>query len=674
MRGERKKHKFVCGNNVRKGRVGPGHSKHQVFKSVWLPRLTANQFNLITKVSPDGKSYTLSGAEKSLSNVKVLRPRPSDPSPYSSVTRPDSREMRVVDKGLTLDMINDLYVSHARCLCQLADFEIKSETKWGLGWSWTFGCKRCNFISKRYKLYHEVPSKHCGRKAAEMNLGIQTGLYQTPLGNDQARLILACTGIPPPARSAMYKSGNKVGEKIVEIAERDMDEKLKQLKKKNEMLGLPSSHPINIQMDASYQSRGITSRHKMGQGASQVIGVACEDETDQHNVISYHMVNKLCWVGAWLRGEGYDVSCPNGHVGCTANKNPVEPLSERETGYKIGEKLAKHDLLVKYVTTDGDATSCAGLETALQNTLSPLWKTSRLADRIHRGQSLFRQGVKAEFSPEMFPAHTKTQKSDLQKMFANDIKERCHGIFQALFKKHNGDLNKISKCLPRIVDRVIKCYSGGCGEGCRWSVTLCKGGKKTSWWHKSVGLRAHNLEPGDLKLNQKDKVILKSLLGMVLSISALNEMKLNTTTNKCESVNRTISVSLPKNKTYSRNAKSRALSGLLRANNGIDMAVCTTLASLGAPLGAQSQSLKALQRIKQMSEYSIKHAKSVNQKKKRAWARCRNAIHYVKQKLNRPVKTDYRKNQLEPSLSGLAKQGCENLENPDPDQLGCSHW
>uniref|UniRef100_K1QMY6 Uncharacterized protein n=1 Tax=Magallana gigas TaxID=29159 RepID=K1QMY6_MAGGI len=65
---------------------------------------------------------------------------------------------------------------------------------------------------------------------------------------------------------------------------------------------------------------------------------------------------------------------------------------------------------------------------------------------------------------------------------------------------------------------------------------------------------------------------------MVLSISALNEMKLNTTTNKCESVNRTTSVSLPKNKTYSRNAKARALSGLL------DMAVCTTLALLGAPL------------------------------------------------------------------------------------------
>lgn len=38
-------------------------------------------------------------------------------------------------------------------------------------------------------------------------------------------------------------------------------------------------------------------------------------------------------------------------------------------------------------------------------------------------------------------------------------------------------------------------------------------------------------------------------------------------------------------------------------------------------------------------------------------------------KLNRPVKIDYRKNQLEPSLSCLAKQGWDNLENPIPINL-----
>lgn len=74
------------------------------------------------------------------------------------------------------------------------------------------------------------------------------------------------------------------------------------------------------------------------------------------------MVNKFCWVGVWFWGEGYDVSCLNGYVGCIVNKNFVELLFEREMGYKIGEKLVKYDLLVKYVIIDGDVISCVGLE------------------------------------------------------------------------------------------------------------------------------------------------------------------------------------------------------------------------------------------------------------------------------------------------------------------------
>jgi uncharacterized protein YbcI len=63
-------------------------------------------------------------------------------------------------------------------------------------------------------------------------------------------------------------------------------------------------------MDATYQSRGITSHHKMGQGASQVISVACEDM----QIISFHLSKKLCWVGSWLKNEGFYVQCPNGHA------------------------------------------------------------------------------------------------------------------------------------------------------------------------------------------------------------------------------------------------------------------------------------------------------------------------------------------------------------------------
>lgn len=47
----------------------------------------------------------------------------------------------------------------------------------------------------------------------------------------------------------------------------------------------------------------------MDQEASYVFGVPCEDETEKHNVLSYHMVIKLCLVGAQLREKEYGDCC-----------------------------------------------------------------------------------------------------------------------------------------------------------------------------------------------------------------------------------------------------------------------------------------------------------------------------------------------------------------------------
>lgn len=72
---------------------------------------------MIIKVLFDGKLYILLGVEKSFSNVKVLCFCLSDFNFYLRVIRFDSWEMRVVDKGLIFDMINDLYVLYVRCKC-----------------------------------------------------------------------------------------------------------------------------------------------------------------------------------------------------------------------------------------------------------------------------------------------------------------------------------------------------------------------------------------------------------------------------------------------------------------------------------------------------------------------------------------------------------------------------
>lgn len=76
----------------------------------------------------------------------------------------------------------------------------------------------------------------------------------------------------------------------------------------------------------------------MDQKVSHVFGVPCEDETDKHNVKSYHLVNKLCLVGVWLREKEYGDCCRHGNEGFTAKKNPVKSLSESKTGYQMGNK------------------------------------------------------------------------------------------------------------------------------------------------------------------------------------------------------------------------------------------------------------------------------------------------------------------------------------------------
>ncbi|CAC5389835.1 unnamed protein product [Mytilus coruscus] len=449
-------------------------------------------------------------------------------------------------------MINNLIICHLNKSpkCDVPHFELVQETQWGLGWIWEMKCTKCKFISEKYKLFREINTGRPGRKSATINYGFQTGVINCNIGNDSARLLLTSSCIPPMSKGTMQRITNNFCDKVVKLAENETEQVVENFRRRNQTLGLNKNSPVKLQMDGTYQSVHIKSRHKMGQNASQAIGIACENETDNHDIIGFHLVNKLCWVGAWLRGKGYDVECPN-HEYCTANTNRYDPLSEKDLGYEIGKKKWPNLIyLWTIVLLMGMQKNVQGLQEAMQEIFDPLWSVNRLADTIHRGQSQFREVLRAKFSVGMFPGATKAQRNDIKIAFANDLKLRSHGIMKSLFAKYNGDRQQISKCLPRIVKSVVNCYSGNCSDTCRWSITLCNGGIKTSWWNKSINLSSHGLQNGSLKPNKTDKLLIESLLEMKLSQTALNQMQFFSNTNKCESVNRTISTYLPKNKIF----------------------------------------------------------------------------------------------------------------------------
>lgn len=641
-------------------------------ESVWLPRLDENKFKLYAKQSFDGTMYTNPTSHESQRHVKLLRPLKISEECLDEYLDDDCVENRVLNRDLTISMINRLNMSHSSesPTCNEPYFEIVDEKQWGLGWCWQLKCSKCKFVSESYKLYKEIDKCTAGRKAGAINYGFQTGVMNTSIGNNDARLILTSAGIPPISTTGMQGIANKVSDKIVDLAEQDTKRVVENLQERNLNLGLNKNHPIKVQMDGTYQSVTIKSRNKMGQNTSQAIGIACENETDDHSVISYHFLNKLCWVGSWLRNQGYDdIKCPD-HVNCTANIDSYESLSEKKLGYNIGMKIGKQDLLVDYCTTDGDSSSVAGLRDAMQELFGPLWSVNRQADTIHRGQSQFRQGLKAKFSENMFPGSTKAQKNEIQLAFSNDIKHRSYGIMKSLFAKYNGDKKLIAKCLPRIVKSVVNCYSGKCGDTCRWSVTLCRGGLKQSWWYKSISLSSHGLKNGSLNPTEKDKVLMSQLLEMKLSQSALEQMKFFGNTNKCEYVNRVISTCLPKNKTFSRNAPGRSAAGVLKVNFKPEVALVKSLKAVGCPISKNSRAHQELKKKRKRRLYDKAYKDDVRTKWRKLRARKKQATEFVEYRRQNKskLKSGYRKHKLEPKISNV----CDDAKyEPQP---GCSFW
>ncbi|CAC5406594.1 unnamed protein product [Mytilus coruscus] len=162
---------------------------------------------------------------------------------------------------------------------------------------------------------------------------------------------------------------------------------------------------------------------------------------------------------AWLKGKGLDVTCPDGHAGtCTANVKPTTPLSEYLMGKEIGLQVDRQNVLIKYAVTDGDGRGAEGINDALK-VLHPLWKVERQADPIHLGRSQFRQSNSANFSLNMFSGSTREKKKQGQKVLSQDLKARCSLVFNEMWKENCGNLEKIKKCLPRVLDATVRCYT-----------------------------------------------------------------------------------------------------------------------------------------------------------------------------------------------------------------------
>ena len=189
-----------------------------VNSGVWLPRLSQDDFDRVVQTTPSGL-LAVSDAEGRPGTSKILRPQLDQcPDLTDIYLQADVQtdihsvsEMRLLSVYKNAAMWNDCFKEHAsrEDTCIFPHFEVH-EKKFGLCWQQSLSCTACHYKSRMYKLYSEVNTGSRGQKPCAPNAAIHVGLQDTTMGNTKLRHILPTTNTPPPSRSGMQRTSNRV--------------------------------------------------------------------------------------------------------------------------------------------------------------------------------------------------------------------------------------------------------------------------------------------------------------------------------------------------------------------------------------------------------------------------------------------------------------------------------
>lgn len=605
---QRKKSNFKLGHrgytqNSNKGTSPDQEDGSSEQKEVISLRLPKNVYDSVTKPSPDGLILD-TDAEGNPSRARLLRPTsPKNQHPHSShlsdELSDETSTYRVFHLDKTATLFNSSFKSHQKsspsCKGDLT-WDLQAETKWGLGWSERLKCTDCNFVSAKQNMYQEVNTRKRGRKPADINLGVQVGLLKTPIGNESLRQILMASNIPAPCISSMAKASHSVGTKVVQTNQTDMSVIRQDLRKLNILRGKRDPSTIAVEGDGRYNNPLYSGGGKTPfQPATQLTYTMSENETPRKQTIAVFTGNKLCHKGSLLRSQGNQIECPY-HEGCTANLPMSSSIGDEHLAAKKCVEQLKTDkepLQVRYFTSDGDSRAHEGIIDAQEGT-----ESFNLRDIRHFGESQRKKIAKVQFSRGIFPwAKTTAEREKLQKRLAWDICNRCKAEFRGAFKQLNGDLQKIKRALSYVPDCIIACYQGDCFNCQKYSYA-CAGLKGDHWKRTYL--------PDDappLSLSPQDVDQLRQCITYRLDSQGAHMTRLNTTTQKSESLNRVFSLTNPRTVTCSRNFPARIHSAVHKTNRGIAMSVMTEAKDVGAPI----RSSRVVKQLHQQSERGIYH-------------------------------------------------------------------
>ena len=166
-------------------------------------------------------------------------------------------------------------------------------------------------------------------------------------------------------------------------------------------------------------------------------------------------------------------------------------------------------------------------------------------------------------------------------------------------------------------DAIITCYQRD-HSLCKKHSRICKGRIRSNWFLMSAYLSR------DFKIcpSQTDIDKLVQCIDYRLGVSAMNKTEDLLNTQKTEAVNKAISSTTPKNKTFARNHDARVHSGVSGVNRGVSESIARQLDFVGVPLTPGTLAVRQLRssqrRAQQQKAASVSsQAKTKRHAKKR---------------------------------------------------------
>ena len=226
---------------------------HPVASDRWMPRLSASDFDDVTRVSKDGAMIFGPTVDGEVGPAKYLRPRPG----LQEKGNAGLGDYNItVSRECILSMMNSAVFKHAEWEghCEVPSFRLDRSIPKGVTERWCLSCENCGYNSApdSFNLYKEIKKEGRGAKKAEPNLGVALGAQETG-SQVKARMLFACANASVMAKSSLQKEINAIGCKTIELNEKDMREKRDNLKRVKALRGDNSG--VKIEMDGLFNSR-----------------------------------------------------------------------------------------------------------------------------------------------------------------------------------------------------------------------------------------------------------------------------------------------------------------------------------------------------------------------------------------------------------------------------------